>query len=228
MPKTQVKGLNIHYLIKGKGDPFLILHGWGSSSQKWEKVINLLSFKFQLIAIDLPGFGKSQELKESWDINNYNEFLKEFIKKIGLKDFYLLGHSFGGTLAFKYNSENKVKKLFLVAPSLVREKTFKKKLFSLNVPCPPFLKKIIYKGLKSDYPYYHGTMRETLKNIVSQDLSHLKPLSKTILIWGKKDRITPLFQADKIKKDVLEIIPGGHALEIEKPDLLVEKILENL
>ncbi len=227
--KIQIKGLDINYKISGEGSPFLILHGWGSSSQKWIKVINLLSFKFQVIVPDLPGFGKSEEPKEAWQMDDFKEFLDEFIKKVKIKNFYLLGHSFGGSIALIYNIEKKVKRLFLVAPSLVRKNTLKKRIFSLRVPCPLFCKKVIYKLIKTDYPYYQGVMKETLQNIISQDLSSLRSLDKTVLIWGKNDRITPLSHVKLIEKDVLEIIPyAGHALEIEVPDLLVEKILNNI
>ncbi len=227
--QIKIKDLNINYRVSGQGDPFLVLHGWGSCSDKWIKVMNLLSFKFQVIVPDLPGFGKSEPMKKGWKIEDFNEFLNEFIQKLNLNNFYLLGHSFGGCIALKYNSENKVKKLFLVAPSIVREKSFKKKLFSLKIPCPCFCKKIIYKIFlkNTDYPYYQGAMKETLKNL--KDLSSLNPLSETILIWGKKDKITPIRQAKLIKKNVLEIIAEtGHSIQIQAPDLLVEKILNNL
>ncbi|MDD5606267.1 MAG: alpha/beta hydrolase [Candidatus Pacebacteria bacterium] len=228
--QIRIKNLNINYRVSGQGKPFLILHGWGSNSEKWEKVINLLSFKFQVFAPDLPGFGESEVMKDPWQIKDFIDFLKEFVEKLDLKNFYLLGHSFGGSLALKYNSEFKVNKLFLVAPSLVRKNTLKKRIFSLKIPCPFFCKKIIYALFlkNTDYPLYRGAMKETLKNVLI-DLSHLKPLSETILIWGKKDKITPFSNSKLIKKDVLETIPqAGHAIEIDTPDLLVEKILNNL
>ena len=93
-----VKDLTVNYKIIGQGRPMLILHGWGSKSDRWQAVAELLAQKnFQCIIPDLPGFGQSQEPNMVWNLNNYVEWVLEFSQKIPQlnKSFYLLGHSFG-------------------------------------------------------------------------------------------------------------------------------------
>lgn len=63
MNKT-VKGLNINYICEGEGDLVLLLHGWGSNIKLFEASINVLKTKYKVLAMDMPGFGESEEPKE--------------------------------------------------------------------------------------------------------------------------------------------------------------------
>jgi len=129
-----VQGLQVSYRTAGEGPVVLILHGWGSKSDRWEKVGELLSgHNFSVIIPDLPGFGKSETPKSPWSIEDYYGFVKEFTDRLGLKEFYLLGHSFGGGLALFYTTKHpeKVKKLFLVAAAIRRKKSLRKSIFKM-------------------------------------------------------------------------------------------------
>src|SRR5579863_6467855 len=115
--KVLVKDIEVNYKVVGGGKPMLILHGWGSSSNKWEKVAELLAQKnIQTIIPDLPGFGLTPEPKTAWTMNNYVDWISELTNAVPELNntFYLLGHSFGGALsakfAIKYNQ--RVEKLF--------------------------------------------------------------------------------------------------------------------
>ena len=103
MEKTiSIDGLNIYYRIAGQGNPFLILHGWGASSDSWKGVQEFLSKQgFKTIALDLPGFGKSADPHEAWSVNDYSLFVLKFADKLSLSNFELLGHSFGGRISIK-------------------------------------------------------------------------------------------------------------------------------
>lgn len=251
--KVSVKGLEVNYREFGdKGKtPFLILHGWRSNSERWQKVGNLLSENnFMVIIPDMPGFGKSEEPKESWDINGYVEWLKEFLEKNPeLKNgFYLVGHSFGGSVAakfcLKYNQN--VKKLFLVSASCIRVLTLWKKfpytisgIFKIFYFFPFYesFRKFIYKVFfrKSDYPYVSGIMKEIYLKVIEEDLSYKLPFLKvpTVIIWGDKDDLTPLSNAYIINKEVensvLHIVSGeAHNLHTSCPEILAKKLLDNI
>lgn len=229
----------------------LVLHGWGSDSTRWHKVTDILSVaNIQVIIPDLPGFGQSAKPTDSWKLDTYVEWLCEFSENVPeLKDgFYLLGHSFGGSLAAKFSIKynQKVKKLFLISAACVRQVTLWKKILhriSKIVKVFSFLpyydkaRKGFYKFVirKSDYPYMQGVMKDTYLNVVSDNLSHKLLFVKvpTVIIWGDKDTFTPLYQAEIIHKKItgskLIIIPGAdHALQIHFPEILSQKILENL
>ncbi len=255
--QVEVKGLKINYKTIGgglttqAGKPFLILHGWRSRSDRWENVADVLaSHNLQVIIPDLPGFGQSQEPKEAWNLDSYVEWLNEFTEKVPelSNGFYLLGHSFGGTIsakfAIKYNQN--VKNLFLVAPSCIRTVTFSKKvMYNISrivkifyfFPFYESFRKYFYKLVlrKSDYPYVSGIMKEIYLKVIEEDLSQKLLFIKvpTTIIWGDIDDWTPIEYAhiinEKIPHSKLIIIPGaGHNLHLSAPEILVEKILENI
>jgi len=165
--ETIVTGVKTNYQIFGEGIPFVVLHGWGSNIDRWTVIAEQVSKSgFKVIVSDLPGFGKSDALATPWNMNNYIKWLEGFIKELNIKEFYLMGHSFGGALACKFtiNHPQDVKKLFLVAAASVRKKTTQKnalrnisklvKMFSF-LPYYDIFRKAFYKFIirKSDYPY---------------------------------------------------------------------------
>src|ERR1700737_1368820 len=56
---TEVNGVRLHYLIAGKGDPVILLHGYAETSHMWLPLIAKLADKHTVIAPDLRGFGQS-------------------------------------------------------------------------------------------------------------------------------------------------------------------------
>lgn len=79
MPKITINSLETNYLERGNGVPFLILHGWGSSSEKWLKEAEIISKNsFKVIIPDLPGFGESDKLTLPWTINDYVKWFEDF------------------------------------------------------------------------------------------------------------------------------------------------------
>ena len=242
--RIKIGDLNISYKTVGEGDPILILHGWGSKSNRWQTVAKLLAGRnFSVIIPDLPGFGESDPPKLTWGFSDYSNFINEFSKKLELEDFYLLGHSFGGNIAITYSvhHQNRVRKLFLVGAAAIRSTTIKKKTIYTASKTFKFLsfikplKKLLYKLIKSDYPNTQGIMKDIYLNIIKIDLRDILEEIKveTLIIWGEKDNITPVANArflnSKIENSKLEIIPQlGHNLHSEAPGMLSNIIVDSL
>jgi pimeloyl-ACP methyl ester carboxylesterase len=232
----------------------IILHGWQSSKEKWQAVEQGIKEQgIKVILRDLPGFKKETELNRPWNLDDYVEWFKVFSEQgeVGSRGelaepFFLLGHSFGGRIAIKFAAKypEKVKGLILVSSAGIKRKNLHR-LHRFNlckfaqkfsfVPFYPFLRKIFYKYIlrKTDYinaekmPY----LKETFKNIIQEDLfpylSQIK--TPTLIIWGEKDKITPLSDAYSMNKEIqnskLEILKGvGHTPYLEKPEILAQKI----
>ena len=250
-----INGLKINYKIFGEGNPFLVLHGWGSNSDRWAPIAEEISNgvpggpgPFEVIVPDLPGFGKSDAILEPWNTNKYINFIEEFLRLLEIKDFYILGHSFGGALASKIAVKHaqEVKKLFLVSAACVRKKTAQKSFFRkiakvaklfYFLPYYGFIRKAIYKFIirKSDYVYVEGVMKQTYLNVVAEDLSFHLPFIKvpTVIIWGDKDEFTPIEDAHLINKKIknsklINIPSAGHDLNRKQPEALAEAVLQNI
>ncbi len=113
-------GETIAYVDQGQGEQTLVLiHGLGSYLPAWKKNVPELSKHFRVIAIDLPGYGKSSKIPHSGMMTYYAGVVKEFIDALGLESVVLGGHSMGGQISMVtalYYPEI-VDKLVLTAPA---------------------------------------------------------------------------------------------------------------
>ena len=231
-------------------DTIIILHGWGSSKEKWQAVKeNLEKQGLKIIVPDLPGFKKETELKNPWDLDDYIRWFEKFLScHRDDHRFFLLGHSFGGRMAIKYAAKHpeKLKGLILVsAAGIIPKKSFLPSFISKMakvgnkfsfLPFYSFFRKVFYKFILRRIDYIKSeeipNLKETFKKIISQDLTDYfsKIKTFTLIIWGEKDKITPLSDAylmnKKIPNSKLEILKNiGHSPYREAPKILAEKIL---
>ncbi len=112
--------ISIAYWEEGDGkDTLLFIHGLASYIPAWSKNIPELKKHFHCIAIDLPGYGKSNSGVHSGNMNYYVEIISQFINELKLSNVSLVGHSMGGqiVLSFALNYPKQVNRLILVAPA---------------------------------------------------------------------------------------------------------------
>lgn len=214
-----IKDVNVNYVEYGnkKGDPVVLLHGWGQNISMMDPIGRGLEKNYHVFIIDLPGFGESSTPTYSYTLNDYYEVLKELLDKLKIKNPILVGHSFGGRLSILYASKEKVKKLVLLA-SPYKGST---KSNTLKVKILKFMKKVpIINGLEdymktkigsTDYKNASPRMREILVNTVNEDLTdNLKSIMcPTLLIWGSKDlavSVEDAKEAEQIMSDAGLII----------------------
>ncbi|MBW6491710.1 MAG: alpha/beta hydrolase [Lentimicrobium sp.] len=113
-------GIKLAYVDEGKGDETIIMiHGLGSYLPAWKKNISELSNYYRVIAIDLPGYGKSSKLPHSGLMSFYAGVIADFIQKLELGPVNLAGHSMGGQISMVLTLEKPelVKRLILVDPA---------------------------------------------------------------------------------------------------------------
>src|SRR3989338_1106274 len=243
----------IFYKEAGQGVGFVILHGWGSSSDRWEKIGDLLAEQgYHVIIPDLPGFGKTAAPESVWGVQEYAEFVRKFVEQIGLQRFVLAGHSFGGQIAvqFAHLFPEKTEKLVLMGAAAVRRKlSWKRKgivvcakiigVCLYVIPSEKLRLKVKQRlslaiGRK-DYARAHGRMRDIFRKVTQEDLRDIlaKVKTPTTLIWGAKDQATPLadgkLMAEIMPQAVLRVIPEGtHALNLQMPECLSRMMAESM
>src|SRR5882724_3332970 len=64
---ADVNGVEIHYLVAGKGEPVILLHGYAQNSHMWRPLITELAKTNTVIAPDLRGFGQSGKPPQGYD-----------------------------------------------------------------------------------------------------------------------------------------------------------------
>jgi len=110
-------GMSVHYRVQGSGSPLLLLHGTASSLHTWDDWIEPLEDHFQIIRMDLPGFGLTGPHPErDYSMEMYVDFVDQFCEKLGLDSLYVAGNSLGGNIAWEFALKHplKVRKLVLL------------------------------------------------------------------------------------------------------------------
>jgi pimeloyl-ACP methyl ester carboxylesterase len=93
-----LKGSNISYDQVGSGKSIVFVHGACENSSFWNHQ-KILSDRFKIITLDLPGHGKSSPLSREIEIKAYADIVSEFIAKTCPDKGVLVGHSMGGAIA---------------------------------------------------------------------------------------------------------------------------------
>jgi pimeloyl-ACP methyl ester carboxylesterase len=101
--KTTVNGIIMHYVIGGKGDPVVLLHGWPETWYEWRHIIpQLIDNNYTVIAPDMRGFGDSEKPQIGYDTKTVAEDIYQLVKKLGNSKIYIVAHDWGGPVAYSY------------------------------------------------------------------------------------------------------------------------------
>ncbi|MFE2098687.1 haloalkane dehalogenase [Streptomyces sp. NPDC059468] len=101
MPTTPVHDSAIHHEESGSGTPFVFLHGNPASSHTWRKVLPGIGAG-RLLAPDLIGMGRSGKPDITHRFADHARYLDAWFDALGLDDVVLVGHDWGGALAFDW------------------------------------------------------------------------------------------------------------------------------
>ncbi|MDW3195353.1 MAG: alpha/beta fold hydrolase [Cytophagales bacterium] len=136
---TEVKGVNIHYRTAGSGTALLLLHGWPTSSYLYREIIEQVSENHQVIAMDLPGFGKSdKKLEDSYSFRYHTRILNGFLENLKLDKVTLGVHDMGGPIGLYWMTHHmeKVERLILFNTLIYPKFSFMVKLFAFATIAP--------------------------------------------------------------------------------------------
>ncbi len=245
--KILVDDLVINYNLSKAKKMVLLLHGWGDSSDGLRIIFDGLTEKgYGVLSLDLPGFGSSDNPKTAWGLTEYAKFVDEFLKKIKIMPFAVIGHSNGGAIAIKASSMGLIKpaKLILIASAGIRSNyNLRNKTIRLVAKSGKMLTQVLprstrkkiqrlfYDKIGSDLLIKEDLV-ETFKKVVSEDLTSQARLvtADTLLIYGDKDMATPVSYGkifeNSIKGSRMLVLPDvGHFVHLDEPDRLIKEIV---
>ncbi len=240
-----VESLSTHYerLGEKQGKKILILHGWGDSVKGWQPMQAKLAEKYDVVAIDLPGFGSTDMPPAVWGLDNYAAFVAAFLKKISFKPFAIIGHNNGGAIAMRGLAAGTftAERLVLLDSAGIRsEYRGRQNIWQIITKTGKILSYPLPKNLKKQlrhkvYMKVGGNnlvslrLQETFKRLVTDDVqSNAARLDvPTLLLYGEDDLSTPPAYGrilhNLIKGSRLEVIPGaGHFVHLDKPDEVLQ------
>lgn len=213
-----------------KGNPILLLHGWGQTLESLKPLGELLAREAQIHLIDLPGFGKSTPPPQDWDTIQYAERILQYMDEQGLEQVDLLGHSFGGRVSIRLASRYpvRVRSLVLInSGGLQRQRNFRQQIRSQYIKSlrqafgliPVYGERL--KAWHSDRfgsrDYKNaGILRGTLVKTVNEDLTEeaSRIQKPTLLIWGELDTETPIEMGHRYN----QIIPNSKLISLPGRD----------
>jgi pimeloyl-ACP methyl ester carboxylesterase len=99
---TNFRGAKVRYSDKGKGRAIVLLHGFLESLEIWEEFSGALSKHFRVIAIDLPGHGKTPCIGYVHTMELMAQCVKAVMDSLHLRRYVLVGHSMGGYAALAF------------------------------------------------------------------------------------------------------------------------------
>jgi pimeloyl-ACP methyl ester carboxylesterase len=102
---AEVNGVKLHYLVAGKGDPVVLLHGFAESSHMWLPLIAKLSDRHTVIAPDLRGFGQSSTPADGYTKAAMAQDIHALVKSLNYDRIRLVGHDIGLMVAYAYAAQ---------------------------------------------------------------------------------------------------------------------------
>lgn len=112
-------GQEVAYVDEGDGEAIILIHGLGSYIPAWKKTIPALTEKYRVIALDLPGFGKSSKDVDSYSMSFFAKTVADLQDSLGIEKATWAGHSMGSQIALwaAISYPEKISKLVLLAPA---------------------------------------------------------------------------------------------------------------
>ncbi len=93
---------NLHVQRTGNGEPILLLHGTGSATHTWRRLLPALAGNFDVIAPDLPGHGCSPvPASGSMALEYMADTMMELLRALDVRPVAIIGHSAGAAIALK-------------------------------------------------------------------------------------------------------------------------------
>lgn len=107
---------NLFYVVKGRGEPVVLIHGYGAGLWVWENQIEVLSEHYRVFAFDLLGHGFSDRPKIEYTPEVYVQSLRGLMDALGIRRATLIGNSMGGGIGWgmAISYPERVRKLILI------------------------------------------------------------------------------------------------------------------
>lgn len=223
-----------------------ILHGWTYSVNKWLPLTSILENKeLDPILLKIPGL--TTKIDKPWTIDDYVNWFNNKLEN-EKNPINILGHSNGGriAIAFALKHPDKIKNLILIDSAGIYHNEFsialKRSVFKIIAKAGKKIlnngsaRKLLYKMVgEGDYENANKNMKKTMINLLGAD-KYLKIeniTTPTTIIWGEKDKITPLSDGKVLNQKIIGsklfiINNTRHSPQFTRPKDTAEIILKEL
>jgi pimeloyl-ACP methyl ester carboxylesterase len=235
---------DVRYWRGGRGASLVFVHGFGSEAAvNWHAQLVAFAPEFDVIAPDLPGFGRSGRPAQGNSIALQVRCLRALLDRLGVERVTLVGHSLGGwiSLAFAATHPERVARLVVVdaaglqfEPDLGLQRALLPEtiddvrlLIRANFQRPVRLPAFVLRDLLRIAQRDVGSRTALLEHLVYGD-EHLDDRlasidMPTLVVWGAADPLTPLGLGERIAAAVprarlVTFADGAHSPNVEQPE----------
>lgn len=248
MEFVEVLGYNVRCLRlekKGSNKTLILLHGLGASIERWSELLPLLR-DYNVIVLDLIGFGYSDKPLIEYTVDFFVRFLEAFFTKLKISNPIIIGSSFGGQLILEYSLKHRdfFEKIILVSPAGTLERptyVLSQYIFSGLYPTVENVQSAFQMmANNSNYHVDEKTVKDYINRMrlpnskyalistllaMRRDQTLQKRLVEiaipTLVIWGSNDTTIPIENLEYFKQMPIvdtHIMEGcGHTPYVEKP-----------
>jgi len=216
--KFDAKGVKLNYIVEGEGEPVVLIHGlYASARINWQLpgIVSLLSKKYRVIALDMPGHGESDKPAddEAYGLEMVEDVVR-LLDHLKIQKAHIVGYSMGGMIAVKFMARHQDRALSGVVSGMgwLREGSALQKLWG-RMP--------VRDG--------RGTPSACARNLgeLAVTEAELKRIRiPVVVIVGDRDPVKRLYVAplQPVRKDwtVIEIKDAGHLNCVVKPQFKEE------
>lgn len=244
---VDIRGCRVNVLRGGTGEPLLFLHGGGGGGI-WHPFLDQLARRFDVIAPEHPGYGRSDTPPWLDNMSDLAYFYLDFLATLKLERVHLVGHSVGGWIAAELavRSTGRLKTLTLVSSAGLHLKNVPQiDAFLQNEEQglrdffhdPAIADRMLSQPVSPEQADIALKNRFTTAKLVWQPRGYDPHLHKwlhridvpTLILWGASDRLLPPAYADEFRRLIpgsrATVIPAcGHLPNIEKADEFVSAI----
>lgn len=172
---NQVK---LHYVTQGEGDLVILLHGFFEFWYSWRHQIPVLARRFKVVVPDLRGYNDSDKPLKGHDLTTLTADIAALIRGLGYQRAYVVGHGWGGTLAW-----------------------------SLAQTCPHLLQKLVILSGVHPQQWQRAVLKnlDALRRSWPIWISQLPPLPEWLLESVVPDMVMRLLQTETVRKTAFSL-----------------------
>jgi pimeloyl-ACP methyl ester carboxylesterase len=112
-----VGALTLDHRRAGKGDPLVLIHGIGSTWRMWEPVLPALEARHDVLALSLPGYGRSEPVEGEPTVPALADAVEEAMDAAGLDTAHVVGNSMGGCIASDLARRGRARSVVAISPA---------------------------------------------------------------------------------------------------------------
>ena len=228
---ASVDRVPVRYQSVGQGPAVVLVHGYGSSLDIWERVAARLSKKHRVISVDLKGFGFTGRPSGDYSPSAQAAMVWKLLDQLAVKDVAIVGHSWGSSvvMAMALAKPSRVRRIALYSAYVYEAQVPSFFRWARKAGVGEVLFRLFYKERIEDrvmLAYYDkrwitqaridriqremkrpGTVAGALAAARGQRYSHVEKRYRTVrvpalLLWGENDRVTPLGFGRRLASDL--------------------------